>query len=162
MELKCSKQSRGRLDTAFKEVIGASGTVRHFILRIQVEITDIEPSIEAEDVEDAVRGCFDHGSELELKETLTERPYRGRTKAYVLLKEARALKLLKATLIKSGGSPAGSAERWGKSMLPLSWLWPHVDELLRGRQKQKLLEEQRREEPCGILHKENAVLPLLR
>ena len=29
-----------------------------------VEITDIKPRIDAEDVEDAVRGFFDHGSEL--------------------------------------------------------------------------------------------------
>ena len=62
VELKCSKEGRGRLDTALKEVIGASGTVRHLIPRIQVGITDIEPSIEAEDVENAVRGFFDHAS----------------------------------------------------------------------------------------------------
>ena len=75
-----------------KEVIGASGTVRHLIPRIEVEIADIEPSIEAEDVEDAVRGFFDHASELELKVSLTKRSYRGNRKAYVLLEEARALK----------------------------------------------------------------------
>ena len=49
VELKCSKEGRGRLDTALKEVIGASGKVRHLIPRIEVEIADIEPSIEAED-----------------------------------------------------------------------------------------------------------------
>ena len=59
----------GRLDTALKEVIGASGTVRHSIPRIEVEIADIELSI-------------------------------GKMKAYVLLEEARALKLPKATHIK--------------------------------------------------------------
>ena len=61
---------------------------------------DMEPSIEAEDIEDAVRGFFDHGSELELTVSLTKRPYRGNRKAYVLLEEVRALKLLKATHIK--------------------------------------------------------------
>ena len=94
VELKCSKEGRGRLDTALKEVIGAGGTVRHLIPRIDVEIADVEPSIEAEDVENVVRGFFDHASELELKVSLTKRPYRGNRKAYVLLEEARALKLL--------------------------------------------------------------------
>ena len=91
-----------RLYTAFKEVIGANGTVRHLIPRIEVEIADIEPSIEAEDVENVVRGFFDHGSELDLKVSLTKRPYRENWKAYVLLEEVRALKLLKATHIKIG------------------------------------------------------------
>ena len=40
VELKCSKEGKGRRDTAFKEVIGASGTVRHLIPRIEVEIAD--------------------------------------------------------------------------------------------------------------------------
>ena len=102
VELKCSKGGRGRLDTALKEVIDASGTARHLIPRIEVEIADIEPSIEAEDVEDALRGFFDHASELELKVSLTKRTYRRNRKAYVLLEEARALKLLKATHIKIG------------------------------------------------------------
>ena len=102
VELKCSKEGRGRLDTFLKEVIGASGTVRHLIPRIEVEIADIEPSIEADDVENAVRGFFDHGLELELKVSLTKRPYQGNRKAYVLLEEARFLKLFKATHIKIG------------------------------------------------------------
>ena len=79
-----------------------SRTVRHLIPRIEVEIAEIEPCIEAEDVEDAVRGCFDEASELELKVSLTKRPYRGNRKAYVLLEDARALKLLKVTHIKNG------------------------------------------------------------
>ena len=97
MELKCSKEGRGWLDSAFKETIGANGTVHHLIPRIEVEIEDLEPSIEAEEVEDAVRG-----PELELKISLTKRPCRGTRKAYVLLHEARALKLLKAAHIKIG------------------------------------------------------------
>ena len=60
LDLKCSKEGRGWLDTALKEVIGASGTVRHLLPRIEIEIANIEPSIEAEDVEDAIRGFFDH------------------------------------------------------------------------------------------------------
>ena len=102
VELKCSKEGRRRLDTALKEVIGASGTDRHLIPRIEVEIADIEPSIETEDVKNAVRGFSDHASELELKVSLTKRPYRENRKAHVLLEEARALKLLKVTHIKIG------------------------------------------------------------
>ena len=74
MGLKCSKEGRGRLDTALKEVIGASGTVHLLIPKIEVEIADIEYSSEAEDVEDAVRGFFDHASELELMVSLTKIP----------------------------------------------------------------------------------------
>ena len=82
-------------------MIGASGTIRYLISRIEVEVADIEPSIEAEDIEDVVRGFFNHGSGLELKVSLPEGPYRGNRKVYVLLEEAQALKLLKATHIKS-------------------------------------------------------------
>ena len=63
VELKCSTKSRG----SFREVIGARGTVRHLIPRIEVEIADLEPTIEAEDVKDAVRSFFD--------EFFTKRPY---------------------------------------------------------------------------------------
>ena len=56
VELKCSKEDRGRLDTALKEVIGASGTLRHLIPRIEVEIADIESNIEVDDLENDVRG----------------------------------------------------------------------------------------------------------
>ena len=100
MELKCSKECRGHLDSTLKEVIGARGTVFHLIPRMDVAVTDIEPSIEAEDAEDAVRGFFDHATKLELKVSLTKRPYRGKRKAYMLLEKAQALKLLKATHIK--------------------------------------------------------------
>ena len=45
VELKCSKEGKGRPDAAFKEVIGASGTVRHLIPKIEVEIADIESTL---------------------------------------------------------------------------------------------------------------------
>ena len=51
-------------------------------------------------MEDAVRGYFDRGPELELRVSLSKTPYRGNRKAYVLLEEARALKLLKGAHIK--------------------------------------------------------------
>ena len=102
VELKCSTKSRGRLDTAFKEAVGARGTVRLLIPRIEVEIADQEPTIGAEDVEDAVRSYFDQGPELELRVSLSKTSCRGNRKAYVFLEEARALKLLKGAHIKMG------------------------------------------------------------
>ena len=50
VKLKCSKNDRERLDTAFKEAVGNSGAVRHLIPRIEVEISDLVAGIEAGDV----------------------------------------------------------------------------------------------------------------
>ena len=102
VELRCSTNSRGRLDTAFNEAVGARGTVRHLIPRIEVKIAELEPTIGAGDVEEAVRGFFEQESEIELTVSLTKRPYRGNSKAFVLLEEGKALKLLKAAHIKIG------------------------------------------------------------
>ena len=74
VELKCSKKDRARLDTVFKEAVRASGAVHHLIPRIEVEF----------------------------RVSLTKTPYRGNRKAFVLLEEARTLKLLKAAHIKIG------------------------------------------------------------
>ena len=108
VELECSKESRGWLDSALKKVVSASGSVHHVISRIEVEIVDIDPSTEAEDVGKAVRGFFDHGSKLELRVSLIKRAFRGNRKAYVFLEEARALKLLKATHLRLPGSVQGN------------------------------------------------------
>ena len=64
VELKCSKEDKGRLDSAFKEVIGARGSLRILIPRTEVKIVNIDLDTDAEDVEEAVRGFCDHGSEL--------------------------------------------------------------------------------------------------
>ena len=103
MELKCSTSSRGRLDTAFKEAVGARGVVHHLIPRIEVEIADLKLTTEAENVDDAVRSFFDQKPELELKVSLSETPFRGNPKAYVLLEEARG------PTSRSGGYPVGCA-----------------------------------------------------
>ena len=97
-----STKSRGRLDAAFKEAVGSRGTVRLLIPRIGVEISDLDPSIGAGDVKEAVRGFFEQELEIELTVSLRKRPYRGSRKAFVLLEEAKALKLLKAAHIKIG------------------------------------------------------------
>ena len=67
VKLKCFTKSRGRLETVFKEAIGARGTVRHLIPRIQVEIADLEPTIEVKDVEDAVGSFFVQRPEMEFR-----------------------------------------------------------------------------------------------
>ena len=94
-----------------KEVFGARGAVRHLIPRIEIEIADLEPTIEVEDVEGAVIIFFDHDPELELRVSLSKTPYRGNRKAYVLLEEARALNLLKGPTSRLGRSPAKSARK---------------------------------------------------
>ena len=38
--LECSKENRGRLNFVFKEVVGASGSVRHLISRVEVDCGD--------------------------------------------------------------------------------------------------------------------------
>ena len=70
-ELKCSRRDRGRLDIAFKEAIDARGVVGHLISRIEVEIADLEPSVEAKEVEEAIRGFFEHEAEIGLRVPLT-------------------------------------------------------------------------------------------
>ena len=67
------------------------GSVRHVIPRIEIEITNLNPRIEAGDVKEAVRDFFEQESEIELTVSLTK---------FVLLEEEKALKLLKAAHIK--------------------------------------------------------------
>ena len=42
VELKVPKEGRRWLNSTFQEAIGVSGTVRHLVPRIEVEITDLE------------------------------------------------------------------------------------------------------------------------
>ena len=98
VQLKCSKKDRGWLYATVKEAVGASGAICHLIPRIEVEIDDLEPIIVAEDVGEAVRSFFEQRPEMEFRISLTKTPYRGNRKAFVLLEEASASKLLKAAL----------------------------------------------------------------
>ena len=82
VKLRCPKEGRERLNPAFREAIGVSGTVRHLIPRIEVDITDLDPKIEGEEGEEAVREFCQQGPEMELRVSLTKRPYRGIRKAY--------------------------------------------------------------------------------
>ena len=112
VEMKCSTKSREKIDTAFKEVVGARGTVRHLIPRIEVEIADLEPTIGVEDVDDAVRSFFDHEPELELRVSLSKTPYRGNRKAYVLLEK------------RSGGASPGKQKKKQGGMANIALRWP--------------------------------------
>ena len=49
VELKCNVKDRVSLDSAFREAIGASGSVRHLVPTVEVEILDIDPTVEAEE-----------------------------------------------------------------------------------------------------------------
>ena len=128
MELKCSEEGRGLLDTAFKEVMGASGIVHLLTSKIEVEIAAIEPIIEAEDVEDAVRGFFEHGSKSELKVSLSKRPLQlegicasgGGARFEIILGDPHKNRV---------GLLPSPPKDGGKSVLPLSWFWPHGGEL---------------------------------
>ena len=50
VELKCKVKHRVSLDSAFREAIGAAGSVRHLVPTVEVEILDIDPTVEAEDI----------------------------------------------------------------------------------------------------------------
>ena len=67
---------------------------------VELKYSDLEPTIEVEDVKDAVRNFFDQELELELKVSLSKTPYRRKWKEYVLLEDARSLELLKGTYSK--------------------------------------------------------------
>ena len=56
VDLKRSAENRQRQNPAFSEVVGASGSVHHLISRIELEVTDINPNIQIQDVEEAIRG----------------------------------------------------------------------------------------------------------
>ena len=78
----------------------------------RIEVEGLKPSIEAEEVEDAVRGFFQNGPELDLQVSLTKRPYRGTRKAYALLEEQGPWSYSRRPTSRLGGSTAGSVKRW--------------------------------------------------
>ena len=102
VEVKSAGENRGRLDSAFRGVVGESGSVRHLVPTAQVEIFDVDPTVEKEEVAEAVRSYLREEPSSEVKVSLTRKPFRGTRKAFVRLEEVRALTLLKATRIKIG------------------------------------------------------------
>ena len=102
VEVKCTAEDRGRLDSAFRDVVGPSESVRHLVPTVEVEILDIDIIADTEEIAEAIRDCLREKAPLHVKVCMTKRPFRGTRKAFVRLKEARASKLLKAAHIKIG------------------------------------------------------------
>ena len=46
VEVNCAAEDRGRLDSAFRDVVGESGSVRHLVPAVKLEIVDINPTAE--------------------------------------------------------------------------------------------------------------------
>ena len=111
VELKCNVKDRVGLNSTFHEAIGAPGCVRHLVPTVEVEILDIDPTVEAEDIAKTVWSCLQEEPSSRVEVSLTKRPFRGRRKAFIIMEEARTLKLLKATHINIGWVSTGSAER---------------------------------------------------
>ena len=45
VEVKCAAENRGRIDSAFRGEVGESGSVRHLVLKVEVEILDVDPTV---------------------------------------------------------------------------------------------------------------------
>ena len=88
------------MDSAFHEAIGASGPVRHLVPMVEMEILEIDTTVNAEDIAEAVGSCLREEPSLGMEVSLTKRPFRDTRKAFVRMEEARALKLLKVAHIK--------------------------------------------------------------
>ena len=102
VDVKCAMKDRGRLDSAFRYVVGETGSVRHLVPTVEVKILGIDPTRKAKEVAEAVQSCLKEETASEVKVSVTKKPFRGTRKAFVRLEEARALKLLKMTYINIG------------------------------------------------------------
>ena len=77
-----------------------TGFVRHLIPTAEVEIQDIDPTVEAENIEETVWSCLRELPSSGVEVSLAKKPFRGTRKAFVKMEDARALKLLKAVYVK--------------------------------------------------------------
>ena len=50
IEVKCAAENRKRLNSAFHDMVGETGSVRYFVPRAEVEILDIDPILETEEI----------------------------------------------------------------------------------------------------------------
>lgn len=90
-----------KLSAAIKKAVGGWGSVPELAPRTVVEVLDLVTTAEAEEVEPAVRTHFGE-SARELQVCLTERAFRGATKAFVGVTEELARKILQAGHLKVG------------------------------------------------------------
>ena len=93
VEIKCAAGDKGKLDSAFRNAVRESGSVRHLVPMV-------DPTVEEEEVAKAVRSCLREEPSACVKVSLTRKPFRGTRKAFVRLEEASALTLLKTTHVK--------------------------------------------------------------
>ena len=89
VEMRCAANNRDRLDSAFRDVVGEQGTIRHLFPMLQVKILDLNPTTEKAEVEEAVRSCLHTDPSADVKVSLARRPLRRE------LEEVCALRLLK-------------------------------------------------------------------
>ena len=83
--MKCAAENRGRFDSAFRGVVGESGSVHHLVPTVAVEILDVDPTVEEETVAEAVRSYLRKEPSSEVKVFLTRKPFRGTRMAFVSL-----------------------------------------------------------------------------
>ena len=69
---------------------------------IELESMEIDPTTEAEEVQEVKRGFYAEGAKIQLKVCLSKRPFKVVRNAYVTLGEAWLLQLSKANFIKIG------------------------------------------------------------
>ena len=69
---------------------------------VEVKILDVDPTVEEEEVVEAVRSCIWEEPSEGVEVSLTRKPFRDTRKAFVRLEEARAMTFLKATHMKVG------------------------------------------------------------
>ena len=48
-EVRCAAKDRGSLDSIFRCVVGETGSVRHLVPTVEVEILGIDPTVEAKE-----------------------------------------------------------------------------------------------------------------
>ena len=71
VEVNCAAKDRGRLDSVFRDIVRSA---HHLVPIVEVKITDIDPTTEAEEIEEALRICLDEDLKTELKVTMAKRP----------------------------------------------------------------------------------------
>ena len=76
VKVKCAAEDRGKPDSAFRDVVGESGLVRHVVPTVKLEILDIGPTAETEEVTEAVRSCRQEETSVGMKVCMTKKPFR--------------------------------------------------------------------------------------
>ena len=83
--------------------------MRHLIPRIEVEISNLDPSIKAGEVKEAVQGFFEQYSEMEFRVSLTKTPYRWNKKHTCYWRRQEPRNFLRLPTSRLGGYLAGCA-----------------------------------------------------